>query len=71
MKCPKCFSEDTTPIGTTHYVCNNPNCITNGGRTQFRQVIDDYIRFPYNQIFVGRNVNNFYRKPYLEIANEN
>ena len=33
-------------------VCNNPNCIDNeGNRTQFRFVIDDHIKFPYNQIY--------------------
>lgn len=67
MQCPKCGSNDTTPIGTSHYVCNNPNCITNGNRTQFKQITDDYIRFPYNQIFVDRSVAEFYRKPYLQL----
>lgn len=68
MTCPKCFSNNVYVIGTSHYVCNNPECVNNGKRTQFRHVIDDKVQFPYNQIFVDRNIHEFYRKPYLELA---
>lgn len=68
MQCPKCFSEDTTAISDSHYVCNNINChYENGDRTQFRIVADKSIKFPYNQIFVNRDKSQFYRKPYLEL----
>lgn len=68
MQCPKCFGTDVSPIGTSHYVCNNPNCtLDNGSRTQFRAVEDTKVRFPYNQIFVNRGKDEFIRKPYLEI----
>lgn len=68
IECPRCMG-DTSPVGTSHYVCNNPNCKTsNGMRTQFRVVYDTMTHFPYNQIFVTRNTKDFYREPYLEIA---
>ena len=68
MKCPKCFGDDISIIGESHYVCNNPLCSDiNGNRVQFRLVIDDKVRFPYNQIFVDRTKNEFYRKPYLQL----
>ena len=55
MKCPKCFSEDVSIIGESHYVCNNQACVNeNGNRVQFRLVPDNKIMFPYNQIFVDR-----------------
>lgn len=44
-----------------------------GNRTQFSFVIDDSFiindkaSFPYNQIFINRLKENFYRKPYLKI----
>lgn len=69
MQCPKCFGEDITPIGSSHYVCNNPNCVENGKRTQFRVIEDDKVRFPYNQIYVNRSKDKFYRKPYLKLEN--
>lgn len=68
MTCPKCMGTDISPVGTTHYICNNPNCVTNGIRTQFRLVIDDKVRFPYNQIFVTRSKKDFFRKPYITMA---
>lgn len=68
MKCPKCWQENTTPVGSSHYVCNNPRCKQpNGERTQFRIQTDPKIHFPYNQIFVGRPLKDFYRIPYLEM----
>lgn len=68
MKCPKCMNSDVTLVGNSHYICNNPNCIDNeGNRTQFRFVIDDHIKFPYNQIYRNRPIDSFFRKPYLEI----
>lgn len=66
MICPRCMKEDVTPVGTTHYVCNDKNCKDDdGNRTQFRVVQDTKVQFPYNQIFVGRDVHEFYRMPYL------
>lgn len=68
MQCPRCMKDNTTPIGDSHYVCNNPDCLNDeNNRTQFKIVEDSYIRFPYNQIFVDRSVHQFYRKPYLEL----
>ncbi len=69
MTCPICFGNDVSIVGESHYVCNNPNCKDKDGkRIQFRHVVDDRIHFPYNQIFVDRGVQEFYRKPLLEIA---
>lgn len=66
--CPKCGRVSVTPIGDTHYVCNNPDCVDeNGHHTQFTIVPDEKIAFPYNQIFVNRNPEEFYRKPYLDM----
>lgn len=68
MKCPKCMKDDTTIISNSHYVCNDPKCIDDkGNRTQFRFITDKKVKFPYNQIFVNRQVHEFFRKPYLEI----
>lgn len=67
MQCPKCMGEDVSIIGTSHYVCNNPNCINGNGRTQFRLIEDDRVYFPYNQIFVNRGKQEFFRKPYLQL----
>lgn len=68
MECPKCFSDDVTPIGDSHYICNNPDCINeNGDKIQFNVVYDEKIKFPYNQIFVNRLSNEFFRKPYLKL----
>lgn len=47
------------------YVCNDSTCTDNDRRTQFRVVRDDYIRFPFDQIFIGRGLNEFYKKLYL------
>lgn len=69
MKCPRCFGTDISAVGDTHYVCNNPGCVDdNGRRTQFMVVPDEYIRFPFNQIFIGRKAQEFYREPYLELS---
>lgn len=69
MRCPKCMQENVSMVGNTHYICNTPNCVDqNGNRTQFIYVQDEKIKFPYNQIFINRSINEFYRKPYLEIA---
>ena len=38
-----------------------------GYKTHFKLLQDTKIRFPYNQIFVNRKLQEFYRKPYLEI----
>lgn len=66
MQCPKCFKSDTTFI-VDHYVCNNPTCFdSNGHKTQFSIETDKKICFPYNEIFITRNRNEFYKKPYLK-----
>ena len=68
MICPRCFRPDVTLVDT-HYVCNNDSCVdSNGKRTQFSIQTDSEIRFPYNQIFAGRNVTEFYRMPYLTLG---
>ena len=68
MQCPRCYGTDVSEVGSTHYVCNNSNCVDeNGKRTQFKMVIDERIQFPYNQIFNGRKVDEFFKKPYLVI----
>ena len=68
ITCPKCLSNNVKTVGTTHYICNNPNCKYNGVRTQFKLIIDDTIRFPYNQIFINKPKEEFFRKPYLEVS---
>lgn len=68
MTCPKCLKDDVTPVGTTHYICNNPECSNNGTRTQFHHIVDDRIRFPFNQIFINRSKQDFFRKPYIALA---
>ena len=69
MQCPKCQSIDVSPVGTTHYICNNPNCNRNGKRTQFFVVPDTKVKFPYTQIFKNKTIDNFYKKQYLKIKN--
>jgi len=70
MLCPKCMTNNTTLISDTHYVCNNPDCSNDdGSRVQFKFVIDNKINFPYNQIFINRQKQEFYTKPYLKIEN--
>lgn len=64
MKCPKCGSSNVSLVGDSHYICNESNC-----KVQFNFVIDDKIHFPYNQIFRNRSINEFFRKPYLQIKN--
>lgn len=68
MQCPKCFKDNVSAVGDTHYICNDPDCVDDdGNRTQFTKVEDDRVHFPYNQIFVTRSVHEFYRKPYLKL----
>lgn len=67
MHCPKCWHEDVTPVGLSHYVCNNPDCNTNGARTQFSVVTDEKVEFPYNQIFANRKHSEFFKVKYLDI----
>jgi hypothetical protein len=70
MTCPKCGKSNVILVGNTHYICNDPDCSAdNGNKVQFNFVIDEKIRFPYNQIFKNRNISEFYRKPYLQIKN--
>jgi len=67
-QCPRCMKCDSTIISDTHYLCNDPNCVSETGeRTQFLHIPDKKVHFPYNQIFVDRPVEEFYRKPYLPI----
>ena len=67
MKCPRCFGTDITLVGTTHYICNNENCVNdNNRRTQFKVINDDKLYFPYNQIFINHSKTDFYRKEYLK-----
>lgn len=69
MQCPRCFKSDVTLVNGTHYVCNNSTCVDDNGRqTQFSMIIDEKICFPYNEIFIKRNISKFYRKPYLELG---
>jgi hypothetical protein len=66
MICPRCLLETTSPVGESHYVCNNERCNDiNGKRTQFRFVPDTKVHFPHNVIFIDRKRQDFYRKPYL------
>ena len=68
MKCPRCFKDNTTLVNNDHYICNDPSCVDdNGNRTEFSKKIDDKIKFPYNQIFITRKKEEFYRKPYYYI----
>lgn len=67
VNCPKCLGVDVSAVGTSHYVCNNPKCLHNGARTQFKVIADQKVCFPYNQIFVGRPRTEFIRKPYLQL----
>lgn len=65
------MQDDTTFVGgpNEHYVCNYPGCkLNDGSTTQFQEVPDDKIHFPYNQMFVNRDVKSFYRKPYLKVS---
>ena len=69
MTCPICKTNNVSIVGNSHYICNNPTCVdNNGSRTQFYLEEDSRVRFPYNQIFVNRSKNNFYRKPYLKLS---
>lgn len=69
MKCPRCMQDNTTPVGQTHYVCNNENCIDEDGkRTQFQFIEDEKINFPHNVIYRDKPKQSFYRKPYLKLS---
>lgn len=71
LKCPRCGGTSITPVGTTHYLCNNPNCVSDdGSRTQFTLEEDDKVCFPYNQIYVRRGKHQFYKTPYLKLKVE-
>ena len=68
MQCPRCMGNDTSPVGDSHYICNNPDCIDeDGNRTQFQCIEDEKIGFPYNQIYVNSSKDKFYRKSYLKM----
>lgn len=70
MTCPRCMNDDVSMVGDTHYVCNRPECVDDkGNRTQFYIVNDEYVRFPHSQIFANRDIDEFSRKPYLELKN--
>lgn len=70
VRCPKCFHTKTelVPKPIEHYVCTSSGCQTDGTTTQFQHIIDDKVRFPYNQIFVNRPREAFRRSPYLRIS---
>ena len=68
---PRCMQDNTTPVGNSHYVCNNENCIDdNGKRTQFQFIEDDVVQFPHNVIYRDKNKQNFFGKPYLKLTVE-
>lgn len=68
MQCPRCMKESAQMVGSSHYICTDPKCKSpDGSRTQFQVKVDDTIRFPYNQIFVGHSRTEFFRKPYLKL----
>ena len=76
MICPKCFGTAKN-VGDTHYICQNSrkghdkeeDCFYDNKPTQFKVVDDNYVRFPYNQMFINRSKHDFYRKPYLQLEN--
>ena len=43
----------------------DPHPADPGERTQFRVVKDEKVRFPFNQIFIGRETSEFFRKEYV------
>ena len=70
IRCPKCQQYDQVQqVGNTHYICNHIERMdhTENGRPQFTIIQDDEIHFPYNQIFVKRKVDEFFRSPYLKL----
>ena len=70
IRCPKCqLSDKVQEVGTTHYICNHTEREDHqeNGRPQFTIIQDDQIHFPYNQIFIKRNVEEFFRIPYLKL----
>jgi hypothetical protein len=69
MVCPRCMNDNTTPVGTTHYVCNIETCVDlKGVRTQFQFIEDVKIKFPHNVIYRDKAKQSFFRKPYLELS---
>jgi len=69
MQCPNCLSINVSPVGDTHYICNNPDCSRYGKRTQFSISYDKKIKFPYTQIFKNHTKEEFYKKIYLKLKN--
>lgn len=70
MICPRCNNDNTTAVGNSHYVCNIETCIDDqGNRTQFQFVVDNKIKFPHNVIYPDKPSQSFYRKPYLNLTN--
>lgn len=80
IKCPHCGSENVTYVGSNYiydtdeneidvpsYICNE--CRVDGKKTQFYLEIDKKVMFPYNQIFVNKLREEFYREPYLKTFN--
>ena len=68
MICPRCMEDNTTPVGNSHYICNNKKCVDKNGKpTQFRFIPDTSINFPYNVIFPNRKITEFFKKPYLKL----
>ena len=71
MTCPRCYKDDVSIVGDTHYVCNNPVCIgPDGKRTQFYIVNDERKEFPYSQIFLRRQLKEFFKKQYLQVLTD-
>ena len=69
MICPRCMQDNTTPVGNTHYVCNDETCVDEGGkRTQFQFIEDEKKCFPHNVIYRDKGKQNFFRKPYLDMT---
>lgn len=68
MICPRCMTDNTSPVGNSHYVCNKKGCVDENGKpTQFRVIYDTEKRFPYNEIFPDRKLIEFFKKPYLKV----
>lgn len=68
IQCPRCFGTNVSPVGNSHYVCNNKNCTKDPNkRTQFQISFDSSVKFPYNEIFVNRPKSEFYKNLYLQI----
>lgn len=78
ITCPKCCTSDQVVELGTQYIFDDdgnekevPSYICNyckekyGKKTQFYLEIDQEVKFPYNQIFVNRKREEFYKEPYL------